>query len=78
MNRGHQECRGETDQLQLPFKLPCFGAFLSSFADDDQEVLCQHKGNAFSLVAELLLFMVEEVAEVDVEQLQNTGNEDGT
>lgn len=55
--------------LVLPFKLPCFGALLSSFANDDQEVLCEHEGHALPLVAKLLLFVVEEMAEVYVEQL---------
>lgn len=53
----------------LPFKLPCFGALLSSLANNDQEVLCEHKGHTLSLVPELLLFVVEEMAKVYVEQL---------
>lgn len=53
----------------LPFKLPRLGAFLSSFADNDQEVLGQHKRHTFSLVAKLLLFVVEEMAKINVEQL---------
>lgn len=55
--------------LVLPFELPCFGALLSSFANNNQEVLCEHKGHAFSLVPKFLLFVVEEMAKVYVEQL---------
>lgn len=54
----------------LPFKLPCFGALLSSFANNDQEVLRQHKGHTFSFVPKLLLFVVEEMTKVYVEQLK--------
>lgn len=53
----------------LPLKLPRLGALLSSFANNDQEVLREHKGDSFSLVPKLLLFVVEEMAEVYVEQL---------
>lgn len=55
--------------LVLPFELSCFGALLSSFANNDQEVLREHKGHAFSLVPKLLLFVVKEMAKVYVEQL---------
>lgn len=53
----------------LPFKLSCFCALLRSFANNDQEVLCEHKGHTFSLVPKLLLFVVKEMAKVYVEQL---------
>lgn len=53
----------------LPFKLSCFGALLSSFANHNQEVLCKHKGHALSLVAKLLLFVVKEMAKIYVKQL---------
>lgn len=53
----------------LPFELPSFGALLSSFANNNQEVLCEHEGHTFSLVPKLLLFVVEEMAKVYVEQL---------
>lgn len=55
--------------LVLPFKLPRFGALLSSFANHNQEVLRKHKGHALPLVPKLLLFVVEEMAKVYVEQL---------
>lgn len=51
----------------LPFELPRFGALLSSFANHNQEVLRKHKGHTLSLVPELLLFVVEEMAKVYVE-----------
>lgn len=54
----------------LPFELSCFGALLSSFADDNQKVLREHEGNAFSLVPKLLLFVVKEMAKVYVKQLK--------
>lgn len=53
-----------------PFELSGFCTLLRSFADDDQEVLRENKRDPLSLVPELLLFVVEEMAEVDVEQLQ--------
>lgn len=53
----------------LPFKLPRFGALLRSFANNNQKVLREHKGDALPLVPKLLLFVVKEVTKVYVEQL---------
>ena len=43
---------------------------VSSVGDHPHKVLRQHKRNALPIDAELLLAMVEEVAEVDVEHLR--------
>lgn len=48
----------------LPLKLFGLHTFLGSLADDDKKVLRQHEGHALSLVAKLLLLMVQKVAKV--------------
>ena len=53
-----------------PLELFGLGGLLDSFTDDDEEVLRQHEGNSLPLVTELLLLVIQEVAEVNVEQLQ--------
>lgn len=55
--------------FSLPLELPCFCTLLGSFTDDDQKVLCEHEGHSFPLVAKLLLFVVEKMTKVYVEQL---------
>ena len=58
-----------------PLKLFSLGGLLDPFTDDDEEVLGQDKGHPLPLIAKLLLLVVQEVAEVDVEQLQEEEEE---
>lgn len=53
-----------------PLKLLGLGRLLNSFADDDEEVLGQHKRNPLPLVTKLFLLVIQEVSKVDVEQLE--------
>lgn len=48
----------------VPLKLFGLHTLLGSLADDDEEVLCQHEGHALSLVAKLLLLMIQKVAKI--------------
>lgn len=48
----------------LPLKLFGLHTLLGSLADDNEKVLRQHKGHAFSLVAKLLLLMIQKVAKI--------------
>lgn len=48
----------------LPLKLFGLHTLLGSFADDDEKVLRQHEGHALSLVAKLLLLMIQEMAKI--------------
>lgn len=61
---------GQVRQQVRPLKLLGLGGLLDSFTDDDEEVLSQHKRNSLPLVAKLFLLVIQEVAEVDVEQLE--------
>lgn len=56
--------------MGAPLKLLGFSRLLNTFTDDYEEVLSQDKGNAFPLVAKLLLLMIQEVTKVNVEQLE--------
>lgn len=48
----------------VPLKLFGLHTLLRSFADNNEEVLCQHEGHALSLVAKLLLLMIQKVAKI--------------
>lgn len=54
----------------IPLKFLGLGTLLHSFADDDQEILCEDKGDALTLITKLLLLMVEKMSKVYMEQLQ--------
>ena len=56
--------------MDTPLKLLGLGGLLHSFADDDEEVLREDEGDAFPLITKLLLLVVQEVAEVNVEELE--------
>lgn len=56
----------------VPLKLFGLCALLGSLADDDEEVLCQYKGHSLSLVAKFLLLMIQEMAKIYMEQLDES------
>ena len=55
--------------LDIPVKLFGLGTLLAALADDEKEVLSKDEGNSLSLVAKLLLLVVQEVTKVYMEQL---------
>lgn len=59
-----------TAAVAVPLKLFGLCTLLGSLADDDEEVLRQHEGHPLSLVAKLLLLVIQEMAKINVEQLQ--------
>lgn len=73
---GREGPLGQVRKQPRPLKLLGLGGLLNPFADDDEEVLSQHEGNALPLVAELLLLVIQEVTEVDVEQLEEREGEE--
>lgn len=54
----------------VPLKLFGLCTLLGSLADDDEKVLRQHKGHSLSLVAKFLLLMIQEMAKINVKQLE--------
>lgn len=56
----------------VPLKLLGLGTLLHSFANDNKEVLCEDKGDTLTLITKLLLFMVQKMSKVDMEQLEQS------
>lgn len=53
-----------------PLKLFGLGALLHTFTDDDQEVLRKNERNTLPFIAKLLLFVIQKMTKVNVEELQ--------